>query len=239
MCAFVRSVVFTAVLALTTIVLGVLAMPVMLLGRRAARGVIRLWARVVLWFLKALCGVSHRIEGVENLPVERSMLAGNHQSMWETIVVFTLVPRPAVVFKKELLDVPVYGWWGKRAGGFPIDRDGGARSVRNLKKTARARSEDGDQIVVFPEGTRGAVGERRPLLPGVAAVYLSIDAPCTPFVHDSGRFWRHPGLLKWPGVITLRILPPIPAGLTRKEFMRRLEAAFETSRPDLTAVEHE
>ncbi len=231
--AYARSILFMTLLALTTVVLGIIASPAMLFGRRAARSVIRLWAILALWFLKTLCGISHRIEGAEHLPVGRAMLAGNHQSMWETIVVFTLVPRPAVVFKKELLDVPVYGWWGKRGGGFPIDRDGGARSIRVLKKNARARSQDGDQIVVFPEGTRSSVGQRQPLLPGVAAVYLSIDAPCTPFVHDSGRFWRHPGLLKTPGVITLRILPPIPAGLSRKEFMRRLEEAFDASRPDL------
>jgi 1-acyl-sn-glycerol-3-phosphate acyltransferase len=222
-----RSALFALSLALTTVALGVLCLPVILFGREAARGVIQLWARAVLVELRILCGIRHRIEGAEFLPTGAALVAANHQSMWETVALFALLKRPVVVYKRELINVPVYGWWAKAAGGIPVDRKGGAREIKKLRAHGAEALRRGEQIVVFPEGTRGSPGGLLPLQPGVAAIYLAAGAPCTPVVHNSGEYWRHPGFRREPGEIAIEFREPIPAGLPRKEFMRRLEAALE------------
>src|SRR3990167_1225360 len=111
-----RSFLFDLYLALVTAVMGLACLPA-LADRRAARAVTRLWAQTVLGGLALICGIRHRIEGEENIPNEPMIVAANHQSMWETIALLAVLPRPAVVFKKELLRVPVYGWWAHRTGG--------------------------------------------------------------------------------------------------------------------------
>ena len=219
-----RSYLFDAYLMLVTAVMGVVCLPA-LADRRAARAVTRLWARTVLGGLALICGLRHRIEGAENIPDEPVILASNHQSMWETIALLAVLPRPAVVFKKELLRVPVYGWWAYRTG-VPVDRKAGARALRMLRRETERHIARGDQIVVFPEGTRGAPGDLGSLQPGVAGMYLIANRPVTPVVHNSGEFWRYPGGMKTPGVIPLRFLPPIPPNLPRRAFMPALDAAL-------------
>lgn len=228
-----RSALFQVYLVLTTLTVALLGLPAPLFGQKPARGVIKLWARAVLFGLTAICGIRYRIEGKENLPRSGAIVAANHQSMWETIVFFTLLPNPVMVFKAELLRIPVYGWWGQRAGCIPIDRKAGVKSIRLMSRRAREEVADNAQVIVFPEGTRTPVGAHSPLQPGVAAIYLAAEAAVTPAAHDSGRFWRHPGWLKRPGTITLRILPAIPPGLDRKTFLETLRERIESARPDL------
>jgi len=220
-----RSLLFTVFLALMTAVLGILCLPAIFFGRDTVRATVKIWSHGALGALALVCGVRHRIEGQENLPKGAAIVAANHQSMWETIALYAILDKPTMVFKSELLSIPVYGWWA-RASGIMLNRDAGAKAIRDLREQTSARLECGDQIVIFPEGTRGPPGGLLPLLPGVAAVYLIAGAPVTPVVHNSGSFWRHPGIAKTPGVITLKILPPIPPGLARRDFMARLQAAL-------------
>jgi len=224
-----RSFLFDAYIVLVTAVMGVICLPA-LADRRASRAVTRLWARVVLGGLAAICGIRHCIEGEEFIPNEPGILASNHQSMWETIVLLAVLPRPAMVFKKELLRVPVYGWWANRTG-VPVDRNAGAKALRMLRRETERHIARGDQIVVFPEGTRGAPGGLGPLQPGIAGMYLIANRPVTPVVHNSGEFWRYPGGMKTPGLITLRFLPPISPNLPRRVFMPALDSALRQS-PD-------
>jgi 1-acyl-sn-glycerol-3-phosphate acyltransferase len=224
-----RSFIFDAYIALVTAVMGVIFLPA-LADRRAARAVTRLWALTVLAGLAVICGVRRRIEGTENIPDEPVIIAANHQSMWETIVLLAVLPRPAMVFKKELLRVPIYGWWANRTG-VPVDRKAGAKALRMLRRETERHIARGDQIVVFPEGTRGQPGALGPLQPGIAGMYLIADKPVTPVVHNSGEFWRYPSGMKIPGVITMRFLPPIPPKMPRRSFMPMLEAALRQS-PD-------
>ncbi len=147
-----------------------------------------------------------------------------------------LFSKPSVILKKELLRIPVYGWWAKRSGNIVIDREGGARELRRLRNQAAARIAGGAQVVVFPEGTRVAPGETAPYQPGVAGIYLAAGAPCVPIAHDSGRYWRKLGGALAPGVITVRILEPIPPGLDRREFQQLVETRINAARPDLDAA---
>ncbi len=222
-----RSFAFDAFMAIATVVLGIILFPA-LADRRSARAATRMWARFMLFGLKTICGITYRVEGREQIPHSGAIVAGNHQSMWETIALLALLDRPAIVLKKELLQVPVYGWWAHRTG-IPIDRSAGPKTIRKLKRETDQHIVRGDQIVVFPEGTRGAPGDLGRLQPGVAGMYLAAEKPVTPVVHNSGEFWRHPGGLKTPGEITIRFLPAIPPLLPRREFMKRLEAALRAN----------
>lgn len=196
-----------------------------LIDRRAARAVTRLWARIVLAGLGAICGVRYRVVDGENMPTGPAIVAANHQSQWETIALLALLPRPAMVLKKELLRIPVYGWWAARTG-VAVDRGAGAKAMRMLRRETERHIKRGDQIVVFPEGTRGSPGCLGALQPGVAGMYLAADVAVTPAVHNSGEYWRYPGSEKKPGVITLRFLPSIEPHMTRRAFMPALESAL-------------
>lgn len=229
----IRSAIFAAFLILLIAVMGIVCLPIILFGRNAARGVVKLWARLTLASLKMIAGVYYRIEGAENMPQSGALIASNHQSMWETVAFYALAPKPVMILKKELLNVPVYGWWARAAGNIAIDRKGGAKALRAMMRAAKERIGAGEQIIIFPEGTRSPPGARAPLQPGVAGVYAATGAPCVPAAHDSGRFWIHPGLQKIPGTVTLRLMPPIEPGLDRKVFLRTLAARIESARPDL------
>lgn len=224
-----------AFMASFAVLITLVAAPAVLFGPSAALTVIRFWARGSLTALRMLCGIRYRVEGADNIPKGGAIVAANHQSMWETVALFALLPRTSMVFKDSLLKVPVYGWWGVRSGSIPVDRSAGTQSIRLLMRTARQRVEDGFQLVIFPEGTRISPGVRAPLQPGVSAIYLASGAAVTPAVHDSGLYWRYPGLERRPGVITLRFLPPIPPGLDRSTFESRLESALLDARRDLAA----
>ncbi|PQA87954.1 lysophospholipid acyltransferase family protein [Hyphococcus luteus] len=229
----IRSAAFAVYLPVIVVLMGIGCMPVMLFGENAARATVKTWSRLALFGLKWIAGVSCRIEGAENIPQEGALIAANHQSMWETIALYALAPKPVMILKKELTRIPVYGWWARAAGNVTIDRKGGAKALRAMARAAKAHTDAGCQVVIFPEGTRSAPGARQRYQPGVAGIYTTAEAPCVPAAHDSGRFWRHPGGEKIPGVITLRFLPAIPPGLDRKTFLRELQSRIESARPDL------
>jgi len=230
---WLRSVIFLASLPVTALVLALVGWPLVFLGRDKAMRVTKLWARIALWSAKYIAGTGYRLENHENMPTGGAIVASNHQSMWETIALYALLPNPVIIFKKELLRVPVYGWWARATGNIIIDRDGGAKSLRKVMNQAKERIAEGAQVIVFPEGTRIPVGKTGKYQSGVAGVYKFTAARCYLVAHNSGCFWRRPGVIKIPGEITLRFLPPIEPGLDAKTFLAQLQAQIDGARPDL------
>lgn len=228
-----RSIAYTFLIALVAVIMTIVFLPTLFMGEKTARGTIRIWARFAMWSMPLMTGVSFRIEGREHIPAGGALIVANHQSLWETFALQILLSNPSVILKKELLRIPVYGWWAKRSGNIVIDRAGGARELRRLRDEAAARIADGAQIVVFPEGTRVPPGETAPYQPGVAGIYLAAKAPCVLIAHDSGRFWRKLGGGLSPGVITVRVLEPIAPGMDRREFQDLIEHRINAARPDL------
>ncbi len=229
----IRSLAFAVFLICSIALVGIFGLPVTLFGKPAVRATVKVWCNTILAALKLITGVSYRIEGAEYIPSGGAIVAANHQSMWETIALHALLPNPVMAFKKELLRIPVYGWWVRLAGHIAIDREGGAKALRAFTRAAKQHIESGAQVIIFPEGTRIAPGATTHFLPGVAGLYTAAGAPCTPAAHDSGRYWRHPGIERRPGVITLRFLPPIAPGLDRKTFQTELKIQIDAARPDL------
>lgn len=204
-----------------------LALPALILPRRVTILVGETWFSFILTALRVICGISHEVRGLENLPATPCIVASKHQSAWDTFAFLTFLDDAAYVIKKELIRIPVYGWLMNKAGMVPVDRAGGARALRGMVRTARGRLADGRNVVIFPEGTRTAPGTHRAYHPGVAALYTQLAVPVVPVALNSGLYWPRRAFIKRPGHIVVEILPPIPPGLPRGDFMRRLEASIE------------
>lgn len=192
------------------VLIGVITAP---LGTEAFRRAALRWSRFHYWCAVNILGIRTRIEG--EIPAHPVLYAIKHESMYETLEVIRLFPNPAVLVKKELADIPFWGWIARRHGVIPIDRSGGARALRALVAAARDAVAQNRSLVIFPEGTRVAHGERPPMRAGFAALYKSFGLPVVPVAVDSGRLWPRRRFLKRPGVITFRFGAPIEPGLDR------------------------
>ncbi|WP_270938744.1 lysophospholipid acyltransferase family protein [Falsiroseomonas oryzae] len=220
-----------------TVLLGLVALPLLAAPPRWVRGVLRLWARLVVGWLRLTCGVRVELRGMEHIPPGAVVLAAKHQSAFDTIVWLALLPDAAYVLKQELLSIPLYGWHARKAGMIPVDRDGGGAALRAMLRAAKAALEEGRQVVIFPEGTRTAPGSRVPYQPGVVAIAGATDAPVIPVATDSGRVWGRRAFRKRAGVIRISVLPALPPGLPRARLLGALEEAIETESDRLLAEE--
>ena len=189
----------------------------------------RIWAGVSLWLLRVCCNITHRIEGEDCITPGPVIYASKHQSAWDTLVYWVVLGQPAYVLKKELLWLPLFGIYLAYYRNIPVDRSGGSNALKTMLASAKRAMFAGRPIVIYPEGTRTAPGAKAPYHPGVAALYNQLKIPVVPVALNSGLFWRRNAMLKTPGVITLRFLPPIEPGLRSKEFLERLETTIEAA----------
>ncbi len=222
-----RAVLYNLGFTLWTLVLGILGLPLLLCGRRAVARLSLLWTRGSFAWLKLTVGLDHCITGREHLPEGPAIVALKHQSAWDTLLLNQLLADPAIVYKRELNWLPLVGWYIYACGMIPIDRQGGAPALRRMIAAARAAVAERRPIAIFPEGTRGAPGASLPYQPGVGALYAQLRLPLVPVALDSGRYWGRRAFMKRPGRIEVRILPPIPPELDRKEAMRVLRERIE------------
>lgn len=224
----IRSTIFFLWFALSSTVLSLLYTPLLLLPPRAMRSAAFLWCNATFWGLRVIAGVRYEVRGTP--PTEPVLAAAKHMSMWDTIALYVLLKKPAMVFKRELGLIPFYGWFVRKSEMIAIDRDGKASALRKMAADAKAVFAQGRCVLIFPEGTRKKPGAPPDYKPGVAGLYGQIGVPCQPIALNSGLFWTGPsGFLKKPGTIVVEFLPLIPPGLKRPEFMSRLESQIETA----------
>lgn len=226
---YLRSLAFNVAFYVWTALIMILCLPLLLRPRLMVRKAARVWSWVSLKLLQGICGLSHEIRGLEHLPAGPCIIAAKHQSAWDTLIFSVVIDGPGYIFKRELLQIPLFGWYARAAGNIPIDRSGGAGALRHLIQEARRALNEGRKIVIFPEGTRVAPGVRRPHHPGTAALYTQLGVPVVPVAVNSGLYWGRRTFLKKPGRIVLEFLPPIPPGLARKAFAAELERRIETA----------
>jgi 1-acyl-sn-glycerol-3-phosphate acyltransferase len=221
----VYNVVFYVNLALfLTLGIWFLALP-----RHWAMAALKAWGVTSLWLLKIICGTRMEVRGREYIPSDGALVAGKHQSTWETFALLPLFADPAVVLKKELTYIPLFGWFIHKFQMIPVAREAGPAALRAITARAQEAIADGRQILMFPEGTRRAVGAPPDYKPGTTALYLKLGRPCVPFALNSGHFWPRRKFLRRPGTIVVEFLAPIPAGLGRRDFERRLIESVETA----------
>jgi 1-acyl-sn-glycerol-3-phosphate acyltransferase len=222
-----RSILFNLLYGLWTGGMHILCLPLLFASRRAVQAAGGMWIDGTLCLLKHVVGIDHRIVGAENLPGTPAIYASKHQSAWETLFLSRYLDFPAFVLKKELLSIPLFGWFIRKAGMIAVDRKAGASALRQMARQATETLEGGRSILIFPEGTRVPPGQTRPYQPGVAALYTQQKVPVVPLALNSGLFWGRRAFIKRPGTIVVEVLPPIPPGLDRKALIRELESRIE------------
>jgi 1-acyl-sn-glycerol-3-phosphate acyltransferase len=232
----VRSILFNILFYLNLLFYLVVALPSLLLPHRVVVAYAKSWGRTNLWLLRAVCGIDVTWIGLEKIPPGPLIVAAKHQSTWETFALLTLFDDPTFIVKRELMWIPVFGWYIWRARMIAVDR--GARSLALAGMTERARIElaGNRQLIIFPEGTRRAPGAEPAYKFGVAHLYGEIGVPCLPIALNSGLMWRRRSFLRQPGTVRVEILDPIPPGLGRTEFFELLKRDLEAATARLIAA---
>jgi 1-acyl-sn-glycerol-3-phosphate acyltransferase len=224
-----RSILFNALFYVNLLIHMIVALPALVLPYPAVRVFIRSYARSSLWLLRVICGTQVSWRGTENIPRGSCIVACKHQSAWETFALYAVLADPIYILKRELMWIPLFGWYTWKAGLIPVDRSAGLAALSRM--TARAqRTITGPrarQLVIFPEGTRRAPGAEPSYKPGIAHLYARTGLPCVPAALNSGLFWPRRSLLRRPGTIIVEFLPPIAPGFDRPGFLAHLQDTIE------------
>jgi 1-acyl-sn-glycerol-3-phosphate acyltransferase len=230
-----RSLLFNGVFYLNLVAFLVLGAWFFFTPRAWSMAALKVWSRASQWWLEAIAGTRMEVRGREHLPAGAALVAGKHQSMWETFALFPLFDDPAIVLKRELMWIPLLGWFAWKFGMIPVDRTARGPALKSLCAAPKPPSPPTGRSSSSPKARAG-----RPMQPpdyksGATALYLKLKVPCVPFALNSGLFWPRRKLLRRPGTIVVEFLPAIPPGLPRKEFERRLVEAIEPATARLLA----
>ena len=231
----IRSAAYHMLFIAWTLCLAILYLPLLAGPAIGVQRGARLWVTGAHLLQRTVLGLSWEVRGREFIPAGGAVFAAKHQSAWETLVFHRLVPDPVFVLKRELLRLPFIGWYLRASGQIAIDRAGGMKALAAMARAAKRALAQGRQVIVFPEGHRQPPGATGTYLPGVAMLYGDAGAPVIPVALNSGLFWRRNAFVRRPGRITMEILPPMPPGLDRRDFMDQLRARIETATRTLEA----
>lgn len=225
---WVRSWIYFFAFLAWTVFSAVVYLP-LLITQRTALVAVRLWVGGIMVLARLIVGITCRIKGREHLPAGPIIVAAQHQSSFETYRMFTALERPIFILKRELVWIPLIGWYMQRAGFVPIDRGAAAGAMRKMLRETKAALDAGRQVILYPEGTRVPVGETYPYRPGIAALYAYLKAPVIPMALNTGYFWGKTRILKMPGEIVFRFLPALPGDLDKDAFMSELRQRLESA----------
>jgi 1-acyl-sn-glycerol-3-phosphate acyltransferase len=218
-----RSLLFAVAFYSATVLWVLAGIVASLFGRRPTLAVVLSWVEVHHWLAGHVLGIRTRVEGA--IPPGPHLIAVKHQAMFETLEMVRLSKPPVIVMKRELADIPLFGFMTRRYGVIPVDRTAGAKALREMAAAGKDAVEADRPVLIFPEGTRVRLGETPPLRSGFAGLYRALGLPVVPVAMDSGRLWGR-GLVKRSGTVTFRIGEIIPAGLKRGEIEARVHAAI-------------
>lgn len=224
---WIRSAIFNVAFYVNLALFLIFGIEFLVTPRKWSVKALKAWARVSVWLLRMITGIRMEVRGRENIPQGAALVAGKHQSMWETFALLPLFDDPAMVLKRELIFIPLFGWFIPKFRMIPVERGSGATALKRMVAAAREAVGMDRQVIIFPEGTRRAPGDPPDYKPGAAALYLKLGVPCVPVALNSGLFWPRRQFLRYPGTIVVEFLPPLPAGLARNEFSQRLIGAIE------------
>jgi 1-acyl-sn-glycerol-3-phosphate acyltransferase len=228
---FARSLTFNALFYVNLLVHLIVALPTLVLPYPFLRPFIRSYARSSLWLLRVICGIDVAWRGADKIPPGSCIVACKHQSAWETFALYAVLDDPIYVLKRELMWIPLFGWYTWKAGLIPIDRSAGMAALARM--TARAQKALAGprprQLVIFPEGTRRAPGAEPSYKPGLVHLYRRAGLPCVPAALNSGLFWPRRSLLRLPGTIVVEFLDPIAPGDDGAAFFSQLQEKIENA----------
>ncbi|GEP01458.1 lysophospholipid acyltransferase family protein [Methylobacterium haplocladii] len=224
----VRSLAFNILFYIATAVIALVGLPV-LVSQKATLRYAQFWGHVSIWLLRVVAGTRVDFRGIDALPKGPLVIAAKHQSTLETLALTIPFEKFTYVLKRELMWIPLFGWYLGRSGMVPIDRAKGARTMAKLNEAAAQAIREGRQLIIFPEGTRRAAGAPSAYKQGLSHLYVALGVPCVPVALNSGLYWRRHSFWRLPGTCVIEFLPPIPHGLGRPEFLAEVQARIETA----------
>lgn len=218
-----RSLIYALIFYPATLAYVLAGIVVTLVKPGSTRRLVRAWTSFNHALARSVLGIATAVEG--QIPGGAYLIAVKHESMFETLEMVRIADTPAIVLKRELSRIPLFGWLTRRYGVIPVDRSAGPKALREMMAAGREAAATGRAVLIYPEGTRVPHGTKPPLRPGFAGLYRALALPVVPVAVDSGRLWPK-GLLKHSGTVHFRIGETIPAGLTRDEVEARVHAAI-------------
>ena len=222
---FIRSLFFNIFLYIGIILVFILAIPTLVLPATFTLYCGKFLAYYIVLMLRLILNTKVIFHGLENLQkVERFFVASAHQSMFETFVLQAPLDFPIFILKKELLRIPLFGWYLKKIGSIDIIREKITKENLNFfEKIKNATQKNNRPLLIFPQGTRVKFNDRSPFKKGVGRIYESLGLPCIPIALNSGKIWPKNSFIKYPGNIHISFLEPIRPGLDKTIFLKALE----------------
>jgi 1-acyl-sn-glycerol-3-phosphate acyltransferase len=199
----------------------------------------RTWSRLALWSLQLTCNLNHEIKGTENIPDKAAIVFSKHQSTWETLSLNLWFATQTWVIKRELLWIPVFGWGAAMMHPIALNRGSGRKAVDQLVQQGRDRLQKGRTVILFPEGTRTAPGKSGRYRIGGAKLAEGTGYPVIPIAHNAGEYWPRRRFIKRPGVIKVRIGPPIETqNKSAPQILDEARQWIETEMAVITTLKH-
>lgn len=236
---FVRSLIFNVLFYVLLVFWVLVAIPTLVMPPPAFMAVAKAWARSSVWLMRVVCNTRTDYRGLEKIPAGPLIVASKHQSMWETFALMQFFDAPLFIYKRELAKIPFFGWYLIKSKMIGVDRDGGLRSLMDMARRAPKEIQSGRQLIIFPEGTRTPVEAPPDYKTGVGQIYVNSGVPCLPVALNSGLFWPRRTFLRYPGTLVVEFLDPLPAGLSRKEFITAISTSIEEATNRIVAAARE
>jgi 1-acyl-sn-glycerol-3-phosphate acyltransferase len=237
---YLRSLIFTTIMIVTNplfVIPGYLLIPFPFSVRYAFYS---RWAVLNIWLLKVICNLRYEVQGAENIPQHGAIIFSKHQSAWETLAIQVIFPPVVWVLKRELLWIPIFGWALMMLDSIGIDRSSGRKAVQQIISKGTQRLQKGRLVVIFPEGTRMAPGQRKKYGIGGAVLAEHSGYPVVPMAHNAGEYWRRRDVIKHPGVIKVVIGPAIETkGRSAAEINKMAEEWIESTMDKITTLKPE
>ena len=217
---------FNLIFYFSILFFGLLFLPI-LISRTLTRKIVRFWAKFIIFFLTKILKIKIIFKNNYLKDEEGQVIAANHQSAFDTIFFLAAFDKTIYVIKKELIFIPVYGWYAIRLGNIYIDRKKKIESIRKISKDVEDLVNKGYKVVIFPEGTRQAPKKVGTIKPGVFLIQECLRKPIFPVYIDSGETWpRNIFKIKKKNIF-IKSLKPIPYGLEKKQFKEILKKSFD------------
>ncbi len=233
---FIRSLLFTTLFYLTLILVFIIAIPTLILPRKTTLICGKILAYIIIFLLRFILGVKVTFSGIENLKKnERYFVASAHQSLLETFILQAPLQYPIFILKKELLKIPLFGWYLKKIGSIDIVRDTITKDNLNFFEKIKKNIESSKRpLLIFPQGTRVRFGEKTPFKKGAGRIYEVLNLPCVPVALNTGKVWPKNSFLKHNHDIKIVFLDPIEPGKDKNVFINDLETKIYSSIDNLS-----
>lgn len=222
---WLRSLVFTAQIYAMMALMALFFTPWALWDRRGAFAAVHAWCRYVRWSASWMLGLRSEVRG--EVPRGEILIAAKHQSFFDIIILVSVLPRPKFIMKKQLVWTPILGWYAKRIGCVPVDRGKRGAAIKAMMERVRSGRQEPGQLIIYPQGTRVAAGERKDYKVGIGLLYQEMAAPCVPVACNVGVFWPRRQIWRAPGLAVVEFLPPVAPGMELRPFMAHLEDVIE------------